>query len=224
MATRYLSGVLKGLDNIFNFRDSQKGAPGDVELDLPIQPVVDTSRIAMYGSGLGSNVGWYLVSITNAHTVVGVLQVSVPVYSPAFSKNTYPATISKTDFMAWYYSCWATMTDGTDFNAASVTLQHQSSSVGPTGITTFAVALEMMQRWNEVRGTSGGVDIAAQANEPPTGGPDRPVPLPGIEGDPLAATRPAILFTTEADSNGTNTVTGNARIWVGAKLALPPGR
>jgi len=222
LPTRYLSGVLRGLDNIFNFRSSQRGAPEEIELDLPVQTVLDVERIASYGSGFGVNAGWWIAATTHTHTVVGTLSTTLNPYRPAFSVNGYPVAVDMEDFMVWFYSGWAQNSQTADFDEATIGLLMQAATVGPSAAATFGMSASLMLAWDSFRNSTPGINYMFNNQEPPTSSPHRPVPMPAISGDVQAATRPAVFYTSVSLAAGTVTVLMNSLHWIGAKLAPPP--
>ena len=103
MATSILSRVLQSLQSIYSFPNAQKSAPGDIELDLPIQPVHDVSKLSHIGSALGPLAGWWIGSTIHTHAAVGTITSTPSPYdgSGAGTSSSYPASISPFEYHAF---------------------------------------------------------------------------------------------------------------------------
>jgi len=131
MPTRYLSTVLRGLEGIYSFVSSQRGAPEEVELDLPLQLVSDVSRMAEYGTGLGLLNGWTNAAVNQVHTVTGDILTTINLAAPANALFGWPPTYDRDKFMPWLYGGWGSATEFADFVRAAILIRYQPELIGP---------------------------------------------------------------------------------------------
>lgn len=220
--TQYLSTVLRTLERLYRFRSSQLTAPEEIELGVPIQLVNDVSRMAMYGSGVGDNLGYYLAHLKTTHTVNGTLTLAITPNNPTQALNGWPSTYNPDRFQLWILRAWADNNDPTDFVRAGAFLQHSASSIGPAGGSAVQQARDNIFLARE------SVTVADSAGEPTAAGSTRPVqqslfsvPIPLLQKDDGAAA--TIGITTTAGTGGTLSVDVNFLLWLGVKSATPPG-
>lgn len=217
MATKYLSRVLRGIDDVFNFRSSQKGAPSDVELDLPVQTVLDVGRYADYGAGrFGENFGWWIMGTSNIHTIVGKLIQTLSLQNAFANLNGYESGWDEDDFMAWVFRAWCTNTDQNDFADCQTMIQNSATSVGPGGASGQAAVRHMIFRGEASIGVASGDRPIFSLNEPS----ESLLPMPILARNDIAGAN--IVMNSNADNAGTVEVDFNLLFWLGPKGVLPP--
>jgi len=219
--TQYLSTVLRSLERVYRFRSSQRTAPDELELDVPIQVVHDVSRMAQYGTGVGpKNFGFWIAAFQNVHTVTGNLTGTMQLDNPTNSLNGYPDTFSADDFQAWIMRAWMDSTDTGDMAGAQVIMGHSASSIGPTGVAgVIANDIVVMGDGSAPAANADGSGRTIIQNSEPSNWFHRPVPLLQKEDGSAALMK----FTSTADGAGTVTVDFNVLFWLGRKGATPPG-
>ena len=217
MTTRYLSRVLRGIDSVFKFRPSQKGAPEDVELDLPVQTVLDVGPYANLGAGkFGVNYGWWVASTSNVHTVVGTLLQTMDLNNAFQNLNGYEAGWNEDELMAWIYRGWATCTLVSPFKTAQIIVQQPASSIGPGGAAAPATR-QMILDADATVTMAGAPHIAAAEGEPLM---SSSFPIPILNRDD--GSNGFLVFGSEADATGIVTIVFNVLFWLGPKGAPPP--
>jgi len=220
--SRYLSTVLVGLERIYRFRTAQRGAPEEVELDLPIQTVTDVSRLAERGTGIGygfANAGFWCFTGSTIHVATGNLLVTFVPSNPTFSVNGFPqGGYDPVDFMAWVYGMWMDVNDSVDYKASNMFVQHAPTSVGPTAATQV-IARQLVVTGDSVAAATTGafttVELAGDAQNVVS------MPFPILQRS--RASNASIGMNSQSDSSGTVTINHSGLLWIGQQGATPPG-
>jgi len=214
---RIFSGVIRALSNIYQYPDSQKAAPGEIELDLPIQVVHDVSRIATPGAALGERSGFWVGGATHAHVATGNLTSTPSPYdnTGTTASSTYPTAPDPLEWGAWIYSAWIETNDQVDWNYGTLGINQGIDNLGPAG-AGVPIAIQNIVYWN-ARVNDYPIENSATA-----GRFARPIPL--LTRIPVSGTgRPFLRFLTNADTAGTVTNDMNYLFWMGKRGTLPPG-
>ena len=221
MPVRYLSTVLRGLDGIYQFVSSQRGAPEEVELDLPIQVVSDVSRMAEYGTGLGLVNGWTIAALIQTHTVTGQLLSFIDPATPTNALFGWPASYDRETFMPWVYNSWMTSDDNADFSAASAYIRYQIEMVGPAGTLSTIQNLVLSNYDGTVLVPTTTERFGTNLDSPSFESPMRPIPMPGRSGG-ISTVQPNLIYASISDSGGTISFDWNTLLWIGSRFANPP--
>lgn len=208
MATKILSRILRNLAYIYRFPSEQKGAPGELELDLPIQTVQDLSELSAVGAARGFSDGWFVGKTQHGHVATGTIEstffprwatVRFGIYgsgSPVFSADEYNM---------WLYDWWLDHDDATDFNNATMALRHAALAVGPAEPLgqTSTVYDRVIGRYQQT--TAVGQVVNAGLEDADTFVQViRPLPMPTQQGH-AASLDPLLYNRSVADTTGTIT-------------------
>ena len=132
MADRILGRLLKPLEKVYRFVGAQKGAPDTFELDLPIQPVHDLSRMAGIRSSVGPiNDGFWNFTARHVHAGAGTI-TSTPSPWTSSVANGFPASRggSAPEIAWWIYNIWV-IASNSNVSSGFAAVIHGSATVGP---------------------------------------------------------------------------------------------
>lgn len=205
MATTILSRILRNLKNVYKFPSDQKSAPGDVELDLPIQCVHDMSSISEIGAARGFSDGWFIAKTIIIHTATGELESNIFPRSATVRFGVYGAEtpiFKASESTLWLFDAWGASDEsvGGDFSSFTSGIRYGAYSVGPAeplGVTS-AVFDRMLIYGTSVRAIgSSQYGVENSLNEAPY-----PLPLPYQETGTLTDD-PLLYVRSKADGTGT---------------------
>lgn len=214
MPDTYLSRILKGLERMYQFPSAQKGAPSDVELDLPIQVVQDVDGLATMGAGVGRQNGFWLWNVGITHVATGSIIATPNPFLPAVAGNGFPAIIDARDDSIWLYDIWGNSDDIGDVNSVMVSHAHGSIAVGPSN------GVGGPQVWQPMFYATASNDSAFTPLSTARYFPTWPIRILRNEGGGAADS--FMRFRSIADNAGTVTNTMQMMIWLGPKGVSPP--
>jgi len=217
MPVTILSRVLAGLERTYKFKSSQKGAPNDMELDLPIQLVHDLSAEAAMGAGVGpANNGFWIANYGVLHVATGTITTTPDPFNPVTGANGFPSPIDARDLSIWMYDVWGYTSDGTDLS--SITLQHYqaSTAVGPSNAVGGPQVPQII-----FRGTSESRNSILMLST--TSGVIAPrYPFRMLRGEGAATLDSYFKIISAAVGAGTVTNVLQLMLWLGPKGIAPP--
>ena len=204
--------VLKVLEAIYGFIDSQDGAPSEMQLGLGITPVHDVSRMAALAAADFAQDrragGYWVASEVQAFVASGSLNTSLNLVSPPVASEGY--TLDEGTQWAWVIDVWLSATELADFNSARVLLAATGNDffVGPSDIAPSSQP-RLLYNATAVAPTNTNVGLNAAVG----------VQLPTL----VLSPQDGLLFQGNANGAGTVTITYNVLLWVGLRNTFPPG-
>lgn len=214
MADRIFAGVLKGLERIYKFPSAQRGAPSDLELDLPIQCVHDMDSLATMGAGVGRQNGFWVGGGQHAHVGVGTLITTPDPFNATVAANEFPDPIDARDWSIWIYDVWANADDNADFNYMILSMVQASRARGPWGSGTGSILRRNILDGSVVS------DEAVIGNTVNYNAVPMPFRIMRNEGGGVGDS--FLRFVSAAKVAGTCNIAINYNFWLGPKGLAPP--
>jgi len=215
MADKILGTLLRALERVYKFPSAQKGSPDSFELDLPIQPIHDLSKMAILGSGIAPiNDGYWIQTARHAHVAVGQLTSTPSPFDNSLPvANGFPATRSQRDLAWWMIDSWSYNDDFGDFSDARDAINHGSATVGP-----YAVGAQLRRRILHYWSTRAGSDNLQDSDLYVV---DTGFPLRVLENQ--ISTISAFWYLLSNSQNvGTVNIDFNMLFWMGPPGVCPP--
>jgi len=212
---KILRPVLKLLESLYRFSGGQDGAPTEFELGLGIQAVHDVSHeveAADANNAQGRPAGGYwIATVIQNHTVVGVLTDDINFVEPTNASNGY--VFNEGLQWVWLIDAWGIADDAGDFEAATLFMRPNTNDffVGPHDSNPADSVDQLLVSWTSVLNRAG-IPLALQLGAVQA-------QLPVL----ILSPQDGIQFASRSDAAGTVQIEMNARIWVGKRGTFPPG-
>lgn len=172
-----------------------------------VHNVAQEAAFSAAGPSGASSFGFNAFSVTNTHTVTGILRDIVPAGGEGLYASQ-AANFGVPQEEIWLWLMWASCsaTDGGDFDQAALAVRG--------GTNQDDDDLTNLYFWNEALFAA----VAGNSMARSTSG------VPMLQPMPLLLLPPAeIILATEADNGGTTAITVNGVIYTGPRFTMPPG-
>jgi len=218
MADRILGRLLRPLEKVYKFPGAQKGAPDSFELDLPIQPVHDVSRMASVRSATGPiNDGFWNFTSRIVHAGASILSTTPSPWSASVA-NGFPEDRggNAPEVAWWIYNIWVTLSSNSLVNLGAAVV-HGSATVGPY-ITGASAKMQPLIYCETSAPYGVGTDRWALEKSTIQATPNFPLRVM----DNPSGLLPAYNWY-QSQSTGPMNVDFNQQMWMGPAGVMPPG-
>jgi len=208
VASEILATGLRHLWQTWKWKTAQKG-PGELELDLPIQPVADMQRVAELGQANGPFGGYWRIGTTQVHAAGGEITELLVITGQAGISGY---NLVEGEDWAWVIDCYGASTIA-NFTGAAISIAAPSDRVyGPTDGTPPDID-RLLANWDSTLSIALEPDFSLIS----PGEPAVSASLPALVMQPSVGLR----FSSELGAAGECFL--ECIIWVGKVGTMPPG-